>query len=454
LSIRLRLSLLVVAGSLALLAVFATLSLEQIRVLSQQEMEKRGQSMLGALGVAAAVAIANDDIPTLDNHISRLAGSEGRRLDLVYLAVLDHEGTILAHTDSARFGRRRGDAFAVRAIVASNTLSRYIRGPRGEPQLELSMPVVSGLRWGTLLAGFSLVRVERDLARRQRAYLVGIAVALVLAGAALFGALQRSVVGPLRKLAAVAERIRGGELRARSGLTRKDEIGALAGTFDAMAERLQGYTEDLERRVAERTEALARANRELERLATTDGLTDLKNHRAFREMLDFEHERTARSGSPLSLLMIDVDHFKAYNDRRGHPQGDRVLRTVARTIVSAVRATDVAARYGGEEFAVLLLDTGKDAAAAVGEKVRAAIEAVAFPYGEEQPLGRVTISVGVACLPEDATSGSDLVERADLALYAAKRGGRNRVVAYAADLPRPTRSRTDLPAVPTPERAR
>lgn len=447
-SVRLRLSLIVLAGSLALLAVFASLSLEQIRVLSEREMEKRGQSMLGALATAAAVAIANDDIPSLDSHLARLAGPEGKRLDLVRVTVLDHEGTILADTDVERFGRTQRDSFTRRAVLSSSSVSRYKRGPHGEPQFELSMPIVSGLRWGTLLASFSLEGVQHDLERRQRNYLVGIAAALLVAGLVLFFVLQMAVVTPLRKLAAVAERIRGGDLRARVSFTRNDEIGALATSFDGMAERLQGYMEDLERRVAERTEALARANRELERLATTDGLTDLKNHRSFRETLDFEVERTARSGAPISLLMIDVDYFKNYNDKHGHPAGDDVLRGVARTIGSALRSTDVAARYGGEEFAVLLLDTGKEAAVAVAEKVRAAVEAAPFDHEDEQPGGRLTISVGAASLPAEATSAGDLVECADLALYAAKRGGRNRVVPYAADLPRPpSRSRTDLRAV-------
>jgi len=448
LSVRLRLSLVVLAVSLALLAVFATLSLEQIRVLSQREMEKRGQSMLGALAAAAAVAIANDDIPALDTHLARLAGPEGKRLDLVRVTILDHEGTILADTDVERFGRSRHDEFARRAVESSSSVKRYTRGPHGEPQFELSMPVVSGLRWGTLLASFSLVGVQEDLARRQLNYLVGIGGALLVAGLLLFFVLQYSVVSPLRKLATVAERIRSGDLRARVESKRTDEIGALAAAFDAMAERLQGYTEDLERRVAERTEALARANRELERLATTDGLTDLRNHRAFRETLDFEVERTARSAAPISLLMIDVDYFKNYNDKHGHPAGDEVLRTVARTMASALRSTDVAARYGGEEFAVLLLDTGKEAAVAVAEKVRAAVEAVPIDHEDEQPNGKLTISVGAASLPAEATSAGDLVECADLALYAAKRSGRNRVVPYAADLPRPpSRSRTDLRAV-------
>jgi diguanylate cyclase (GGDEF)-like protein len=446
LSVRLKLSLVVSAVALALLAVFATLSLDQIRRISEREMEKRGQSMLGALAAAAAVAIANDDIPALDGHLARLAGPEGRRLDVVYVAVLDHEGTILAHTDVERFGRTRRDEFARRAVASASSVQRYGRGPHGEPHLEMSMPIVSGLRWGTLLARFSLVGLERDLARRQRGYLVGIGVALLVAGLVLSLALQWSVVSPLRRLAAVAERIRAGELRARAAFERHDEIGALADTFDSMAERLQGYTEDLERRVAERTEALGRANRELERLATTDGLTDLRNHRAFRETLDFEVERTARTAAPISLLMIDVDHFKNYNDRHGHPAGDGILRGVAKTIASALRSTDIAARYGGEEFAILLLDTAKDAAAAVAEKVRAAVEVERFELEDEQPGGALTISVGVGSLPADAASASQLVECADLALYAAKRGGRNRVVAYADTLPRPPRSRTDLRA--------
>jgi diguanylate cyclase (GGDEF)-like protein len=187
---------------------------------------------------------------------------------------------------------------------------------------------------------------------------------------------------------------------------------------------------ELEAKVAERTRALAVANERLSRLAETDGLTGLYNHRYLQELLQREIERGKRSGLPVSLLMIDVDHFKQYNDRHGHPAGDEILRQLAQLMDTDRRANDVVARYGGEEFAVLLVDTDKQTAAHVAERLRQHVAEHAFPDGAGQPDGRLTISVGVAAYPVDAASAAGLVESADHALYQAKRAGRDCVVPY------------------------
>jgi len=129
------------------------------------------------------------------------------------------------------------------------------------------------------------------------------------------------------------------------------------------------------------------------------------------------------------MLMIDVDHFKKYNDRNGHPAGDEALRTVARFIAEDRRAVDVVARYGGEEFAILLHDVAKPAAVEVAEKIRERISAATIAGASAQPLGKMTVSIGVALCPDDATTAEGLLESADVALYRAKKGGRDTVVA-------------------------
>jgi diguanylate cyclase (GGDEF)-like protein len=184
----------------------------------------------------------------------------------------------------------------------------------------------------------------------------------------------------------------------------------------------------LEQKVRERTQALESANQRLERLAVTDGLTGLYNHRFLHEQLLREVERSLRTGLPLAMLMIDVDHFKKYNDRHGHPAGDEVLRTVARLLSEDRRQADMVARYGGEEFAVLLVDVGRAGATEVAEKIRARVRAAHIPYAEQQPLGALTVSVGVAVCPDDAQTPEGLLESADVALYRAKKSGRDTVV--------------------------
>jgi two-component system, cell cycle response regulator len=184
----------------------------------------------------------------------------------------------------------------------------------------------------------------------------------------------------------------------------------------------------LESRVAERTRDLAEANARLAQLAVTDGLTGVYNHRHFHERLALEVERSGRNGLPLALFMIDVDHFKNYNDRHGHPAGDEVLRQVARVLADGRRVNDFVARYGGEEFAVVLVDTPKLGAAQVADKLRQRIAEFPFAHAGDQPGGAITVSVGVASFPEDASTPEALVRAADAALYRAKTAGRNRVV--------------------------
>ncbi len=163
----------------------------------------------------------------------------------------------------------------------------------------------------------------------------------------------------------------------------------------------------------------ARRFEEMEKRAQRDALTNLANHGFFWSTLDAEVKRASRHERQLSLAMIDVDHFKAYNDRFGHPQGDSALVSVARVISGASRAHDLPARYGGEEFAVILPETAIDGAATFGEKIRASMESL-----KENGL---TVSVGIACLDQTDGNATSLVEKADAELYKAKDAGRNRV---------------------------
>ena len=170
----------------------------------------------------------------------------------------------------------------------------------------------------------------------------------------------------------------------------------------------------------------------LSALALTDALTGLANRRAFDETLEREWKRTVREGSQISLLLLDVDHFKEFNDQNGHQVGDDCLRAVAEAIIGARRATDIAARYGGEEIAVILPSTDSAGGVEVAEKIRLAVEALRITHdGNPEGGGWVTVSVGVATalsryggtmrMPES------LLLAADNALYKAKREGRNRV---------------------------
>ena len=167
-----------------------------------------------------------------------------------------------------------------------------------------------------------------------------------------------------------------------------------------------------------------------EQLAIIDELTKLHNHRYFVEALAKEVIRSKRFQHPICFLMMDIDFFKNYNDTQGHETANIVLQTVAKLMGGNTREVDTLARYGGEEFCVILPGVDVEGGKHTAERIRAAIENHAFPHGDEQPGGKLTISIGLACYPKDADSGTELVKKADSALYKAKKEGRNRVLVF------------------------
>ncbi len=190
-------------------------------------------------------------------------------------------------------------------------------------------------------------------------------------------------------------------------------------------ERLADYAVILESKMGELATAnaqLERANARLEELATTDGLTGLINHRVFEERLAEEFLRSRRYGEPLSLIVLDVDRFKTYNDSFGHLAGNEVLRKLSKVLREHARETDLVARFGGEEFALILPHTAVGEALILAERLRSALEETV--WSAQYPI---TASFGVCLLIPEMDGPDALVARADVALYRAKAGGRNRV---------------------------
>jgi diguanylate cyclase (GGDEF)-like protein len=245
---------------------------------------------------------------------------------------------------------------------------------------------------------------------RRRALLVIVLVFMVGFGtAAIVGrALALSVLRPLRVLEEGTNRFGNGDLSHRVSLAGQDELGHLGGTLNDMAEKL------------------AKSQKALEDLSVQDGLTGLFNYREFHRRLTEEVQRSRRYGRPFSLLILDIDDFKAVNDTYGHLAGDETLRALAALIRREVRPVDEVARYGGEEFAILLPETSGPGAFAMAERIRDIIATHPLPIAAERTVA-LTVSIGTATYPEDADAEERLIAAADHALYTAKNGGRNRV---------------------------
>lgn len=220
--------------------------------------------------------------------------------------------------------------------------------------------------------------------------------------------------------------------------TQANELTKLESAFNRMLQRLEAeriahysaledLNKGLEQQVAERTRDLQIANQKLEQLVRTDPLTGTANRRHFVEQLQIEIRRARRENAPLSLLMMDLDHFKRINDTWGHAAGDEVLRNFARIVGDLLRATDMFARLGGEEFALLLPNTEQDGAIEVALRILEVVRQQSIDSGNGQI--RYNVSIGAALLSEQETSYESLLKRADEALYRAKENGRNQVVA-------------------------
>lgn len=277
---------------------------------------------------------------------------------------------------------------------------------------------------------------------RNHWYLLGFGLVLVISIVWLLISFLHYALQPF---VVASNRLASGDWDVRVAYPAKDEFGDLALAFNRMAtdmqdsfERQQQQRQEIEHQkselealyeqlqtthaILENTNAeLREANARLEEASITDGLTGLRNHRAFQESLNYHWQMTRRNGQSLSLIMLDIDYFKQFNDTYGHPAGDELLRQVSNVLRDSARAYDVVARYGGEEFAVLLPNTGIDEAIAVAERLREQIENIDNRYTS------ITASFGVASTHLGHSMPATLLYQADKALYTAKRSGRNRV---------------------------
>jgi diguanylate cyclase (GGDEF)-like protein len=360
--------------------VLAVINLKWIGELIDDAAQRSGASILLLDGAGTLMAAAADQ--------ESLIGKPFAAQALAHDMLTRDEGTVTTEGFDG-----------VRRIFA------YVRVPWTQARLAVGLDervVQSSIDRETTIAYLQLV-------------LFGMFVLLV----AWFGG-EQLIVKPIRALVRTAQRIGRGDFR----------VGALQEAWIAEFEPLAVALDDMAIKLAEREEELRVANEHLEELASLDGLTGLANRRGFDRQLTQEWQRAAEAKEPIGLMMIDIDHFKLYNDRYGHVPGDTCLRSVGETLsLVTLDHAVLVARYGGEEFALLLPGLDVARMVSLAEEARKSIEDLLIPHAEA-PCGHVTISIGVeSMVPQAGQSAADLVEAADRALYAAKRHGRNRVVA-------------------------
>ena len=254
-------------------------------------------------------------------------------------------------------------------------------------------------------------------------------IIVVIFGSVIF---SRLITKPVLDIIQTAVLISHGDFKKRVHSLTEDELGELSNAVNNMADKLINTNIILEEKVKEKTQELQEKNKELEKLSQTDALTGVANRAKFDEHLKVSWRRSLRYKKQISLLIIDIDHFKAVNDTYGHQTGDNYLKKVAASIHDLVsRVDDLPARYGGEEFALILEDTKTDGAVTVAEKLRQNIFGLKLEnkFSKTEPF--VTVSIGIASvLPAKEISIEDFIKQADEALYKAKDNGRNRVEVY------------------------
>jgi diguanylate cyclase (GGDEF)-like protein len=371
-------------------------------------------------GGEQAVMIAGINLDWMSGIMADLGGRPG-----VAAALVDEKGIILATPPDqmsmvgqplSRLVKLQPEGAAIEAGAAGATAAV---APDGTNRT-VSTAQIPGTR-SRLVLSVDETRVTADINREIRTAYIQLALVclFVLLGALI--AAERLIVRPIGLLTAMAKQFGRGDWSPRADRTMLPaEFVPLARAFYAMAAQL-----------SERERELVATNNRLTVIASMDLLSGLANRRGLQSRLDFEWMKGQQLGGSIALLMIDVDHFKLYNDTYGHPEGDACLSRIGETLAEiANRTCGFAARYGGEEFCLLLPDVDVIGALQVGEMVRAAVENHYLPH-RTSPFQYVTVSVGVACAgPSEALQPGDLIEAADAALYAAKHRGRNSVVEH------------------------
>jgi diguanylate cyclase (GGDEF)-like protein len=369
-----------------------------------------------------SIVVAGMNLDWMSKIMSNLGGRPG-----ISAVLVDSAGVVLAAPadQASMIGRPLGTVPSLSAVAEKALGPDQPDGSLSFADAEGSKRIVHFVRIpGTQSRLFVSIDESNATAAINReirtAYLQLLFVCLFVLLGALVAA-ETLIIRPIQMMVAMAKRFGQGDWSVRAARNRLPaEFVPLARAFNAMAAQL-----------IERERELVTTNERLTVIASIDMLSGLANRRGFQSRLEFEWMKAQQHGSELSLLMIDVDHFKLFNDSYGHPEGDVCLARLGEILAGiAAETLGFAGRYGGEEFCLLVPNTDSRRALEVGEMVRAAVQSLSMPHCTSH-YQTVTVSVGVACTkPNEKQQPGDLIEAADAALYAAKHRGRNAVVEH------------------------
>jgi diguanylate cyclase (GGDEF)-like protein len=397
-----------------------------------EQSELRAQAVIEGVALSIRDDLARDRLDRIGRTLMRLRDPSEMGADVIFAVILDGSSHIVGREVMPEYEQLLKNEFITHAGTTDREMKTRVKF-NGHDIVLVSIPIKTslgenpGVRWGTVVGGMDIQKIRQAIFPViRRATLLALAF-LALSILLMITLLSRSLLNPINQLSLAAARFASGDLKWRAPANPNDEFGRLGATMNKMAGDIEEHTRTLEEAVRARTSELEQANSRLHELAAMDELTGLGNRRTFTAALKREFRRSRRDGSRISLLMLDVDHFKNYNDTQGHPAGDIALNRVGAILRNRLRVTDIPCRYGGEEFATILIATDKDAAREIAESIRATVQAEPFHGEESQPLGTFTVSIGVSTFPDDADDPDRLVDAADIALYQAKEDGRNRI---------------------------
>lgn len=388
------------------------------------------QSYVG-MGISIPYVIETNGVETNKNHIFFIIFNQN---ELFHLKNKNQLAETAVFTRSGQIVHSRTD-LNVDALKFITTLPSFKNSMDNRSIIQVTQQDIGGKNYlistqtqsfGDLVT-ITMIDTATAFAGVKSVYMSAfiLAVASVLFSYFVAMYLSSTITKPLSSLTQQMQNMSKGQLDVVVDVKSKDEVGFLAFNFKQMAldlknskQELLDLNRDLENKVAERT-------KQLEELTIKDPLTGSYNRRFFDTRVAEEIRRSKRSGHPIGLLYLDIDHFKKYNDQNGHPEGDQLLINFAKTVKGILRSEDSFCRLGGEEFCVIALNTDVEGMKILAEKVRSTVWETDFKFGEKQPMGRLSCSIGVSLFPEFASDPDTLVKAADEALYRAKQGGRN-----------------------------